>query len=683
MSSVSPSDNSGLPNYYHQTLRDMQDQIAAEGKRNRDLQEQQTEALEKNYQAAIARKDKETDEVVQNVRDSSREAIAQEKDKFDAALYDKDRKLRSQSQANDPGQGGLANYYHKTIEDLQDQSKAELDRTHEHFEKRAEELAGAHRQELLKREKDHEDTISNIKESANDTISRDRQQNQSEYEKLKNQTYNSRGQIPGSVSPEVYKRDLQSVYDSAQIQHDNDQSAMKQIEREHHDQFEGLNYQNSNRIKDLTSSQAKEIDNYEEQLKSLSDFNRQQGKKQAQATQEVALQSQRENQDDRKTLNDSLTAITDRQKREINDKDAFFARKNAEAIKEKEDYFTSQYANQNRENYRATKNLQDQFSSQVGQFEKEKMHDRDAADGRLSALLTRSYQDRQDALENQAKGYAETLDASRKGDQDTISVLEKSLQKQKTSLDTSEVSPAVEAQVRKNLIKDYEKQISTEVERNKISTDHMQKKYVDQYQKALEETADKTALLYQQNANERTTTEGRYLSSMQETEYRADAKARDQQASHDRENENMYRQFSNLMDRQRRDYEHILDTAQSDSENRFSSFRQESENNSKMAQRAFNTKQNELIHEYDKKLADQKSEYDFKLEDLKAQAQLDARNAERLSKKEIEEQAKGYEQRIAQLEAQSQERERYMAQNYQDELDRTKRSYELISKKKS
>jgi hypothetical protein len=90
-----------------------------------------------------------------------------------------------------------------------------------------------------------------------------------------------------------------------------------------------------------------------------------------------------------------------------------------------------------------------------------------------------------------------------------------------------------------------------------------------------------------------------------------------------------------------------------------------------------------VIREYEKKLSEQKTEFDFKLEDLKAQTNVDLRAAERRSKQELELQAKGYEQRIAQIDAQNKERERYIAQGYQDELDRTRRSYELLNKKKS
>ena len=49
----------------------------------------------------------------------------------------------------------------------------------------------------------------------------------------------------------------------------------------------------------------------------------------------------------------------------------------------------------------------------------------------------------------------------------------------------------------------------------------------------------------------------------------------------------------------------------------------------------------------------------------------------------LDEQARSYEQRIAQLEFQHKERERYISQNYQDEMEKLKRSNAILVQKKS
>lgn len=57
--------------------------------------------------------------------------------------------------------------------------------------------------------------------------------------------------------------------------------------------------------------------------------------------------------------------------------------------------------------------------------------------------------------------------------------------------------------------------------------------------------------------------------------------------------------------------------------------------------------------------------------------------SERRNKQMLEEQSKGYEQKISQLEYQSKERERTISENYQDQIDKLKRSNALIIQRRS
>ena len=81
-------------------------------------------------------------------------------------------------------------------------------------------------------------------------------------------------------------------------------------------------------------------------------------------------------------------------------------------------------------------------------------------------------------------------------------------------------------------------------------------------------------------------------------------------------------------------------------------------------------------------LNQQKEGYEIKLDDIKSLSAAELRTAEQKAKLELEAQAKNYEAKLAQSQAQSKERERIISQNAQDDLDRTKRSYESIIQKK-
>src|SRR5690242_1171567 len=130
MSSVSSLDGSGLSNYYHQTMRELQDQVETEAKRNREVREKQIESLEKQYQNALERKDRENELAIRSVRKDADEAIRNEKEKYDASLEDFKEKARSRAKA-DETQSGLGNYYHESLERLKETVQKENERNRE------------------------------------------------------------------------------------------------------------------------------------------------------------------------------------------------------------------------------------------------------------------------------------------------------------------------------------------------------------------------------------------------------------------------------------------------------------------------------------------------------------------------------------------------------------------------
>ena len=138
-----------------------------------------------------------------------------------------------------------------------------------------------------------------------------------------------------------------------------------------------------------------------------------------------------------------------------------------------------------------------------------------------------------------------------------------------------------------------------------------------------------------------------------------------------------------MLEHQRRQYDEIMTTSKNDASAKMQALRQEGDFNMKMAQRSFNAQQNELIREYEKKLADQKVEHDKTLDEIKSSAERTVREAGRQARVDSEAQARANEQKLAQIEMQHKERERYVTQNYQDDLEKMKRSNALLIQKKS
>jgi hypothetical protein len=111
--------------------------------------------------------------------------------------------------------------------------------------------------------------------------------------------------------------------------------------------------------------------------------------------------------------------------------------------------------------------------------------------------------------------------------------------------------------------------------------------------------------------------------------------------------------------------------------------RQQARFEQKMAQRGFADKQNELIRDYERKLADMKVENNSVMDEVKQEADRNVRENSRMAKMAFDDQARAYEQKIAALEYQQKERERYLAENYQEDLEKLRRSNALLISKKS
>jgi len=136
-----------------------------------------------------------------------------------------------------------------------------------------------------------------------------------------------------------------------------------------------------------------------------------------------------------------------------------------------------------------------------------------------------------------------------------------------------------------------------------------------------------------------------------------------------------------VLDKQRQSFEQAIFDTRADAQQRITQTNQKAEFDSKMAQRAFAQRTNELIRDYEKKLGDQRTLSDDQIGDLKQQLNLATHDADRRNKQMLEEQSHGYEQRIQALEFQSKERERIISENYQDQIEKMKRSYALQQKK--
>lgn len=679
--------DSGLGHYYHKVLNDLEKEIKDEAKRNEKNREEEVSSLEERYKEALRQKELEASKTIKEVKKDGAETLTRERERHQVAineLEDESRNHRGVSIGGLAGaESGLGHYYHKVMGDLEKEMQAERTRHMEAEDEQATRLADGYRASSLKAENDATQAINNIKKSAAEAISNEREKYQGDLEEYQARTYNKRGELSNTVPMNVYKYEVDGMEDAMKKQRETNNRNTDDLIDAQNSNIQEITRQTDNRIKNLTESQNEQIRDYDQRNKDLNAFTLKAEKEKSQQLADLVRDHENQQRSELRRANQAYNSHLDKMQQTLDEREHYYQRNDIERLKQKEAYYAGVIKDQNEKHREEQKGLEDVYTSQMNQLMKQIDRNEKKADEHLGSALEEANAQRQVALESQAKSYEDTINRNRESNQAEMEQLQKVIKKQRAPDENNLPPPGLEDNIRKSMTKEYEKKLNTEVEKDKLTTDHMQRKYVDQYQQALEEYQDRETQLNQEHNRDTAFERSEYLNSIHDTEQQAADHIRQQDTEFDKEKENLFRKFNNAMERQRKDMDHAYESSRAEAESRLVSTIQEGNVRARLAQRAASGRQNELIRDYEKKLADQKLEYEFMIDDLKTQARLDLRDAERRSKQDLQSQMASYEQRIAEIQLQNKEHERYVAQGYQDELDKTRRSYELLSKKKS
>jgi hypothetical protein len=354
-----------------------------------------------------------------------------------------------------------------------------------------------------------------------------------------------------------------------------------------------------------------------------------------------------------------------------------------EALRDKDRFYANSMRAQNADNHHALTDTQKMFEKNRQEILTSAKKDQENSQKSHDMQLTNQSEKYQETLTGQAKAFQETEKQHSEASNMDISRLQKALQTKQTSANPADMSPAAEATLRKELNEEYGKVQAADHESNQQRTDTLQRNYQDKFMDSEDQRKAFETKTQRQIASENHQSQNEFLNHITDTESAKELTLRNQQQQHDRETELLNHNYSRLLDHKGREQDEMLNVTRDDASNRINSIRQEAEFNSKMAQRSFSIRQNELIRDYEKKLADQKIDTDGRLEDAKNLGQANVRDTERKLKAQLDEALKANEQRLAQQDAQFKERERYLSQNYEDQLEKVKRSNALLIQKKS
>lgn len=682
MSRVSSDYN--VPPYYNNKMSELKEELDRETRRNRELREQESNRLQKSYQTALNRKDEESEKAINNVREKSSESIDNEKTRYRDQLEQLHARERERAESNDlTGQKSLRHYYDRTVNDLQEQSKIEANQNRDLYNERMERAENSYRNDLLKKEKENSAVLERIQSSAQDGLSNERERFQEAVDQLNRKNYDAHGRITKMVPLETHKREIDSLSDANRLDRAHSQENLEEVRENSRHSLEQIGKNNARQISELVQNQKEEVSEMGSKLKDLNDLSRVEARKQAEVQRQLVKDSVKQQKAELTRVEDDFNATNADLRQSLRDQASYLGRQHAETLSEKDKKHAENFSKLNTENFRKVKNLEDEFSNQIDNMEKQREIERDRNSEVLSDIIKRDNERLHTTLEDQGTKFKEASLRTKAATDFETELLKKQLHHQKTSSDVKEIPAGAESKLRNSVITEYEKMLQKETEKNKLNTDGIQQKYREIQNKLLDEHADKLTQTAQRHALEKILDQTRQVDAINEVEYSTKTKLRDQESNHSRENQNLYRQFAMMMERQKNDYDHILENSRSDAAIRLATQRSEAEIEMKNALHEFTIRQNEISRDFDKKFNDQKIDFDFKLTEQKAQAQNELRDVERRAKQELENQARNYELRISQMESQNKEREKILHSMYRDELDKTRHSYELSNKKRS
>ena len=351
-------------------------------------------------------------------------------------------------------------------------------------------------------------------------------------------------------------------------------------------------------------------------------------------------------------------------------------------LHERNDYFTHLLARTTSENRETTKDIEKRYAEANNQIEKRMKGDSSIAQKHLEESLHDAFSQRDHALQNQALAYETTLENQRSMDGDKIKSLEGDIHRRMASKDAKEIPPEIEDAIRNKVSIQFDQSLTAEQNRNKRVISDMYRSNTDKLRTSQEDSDRLLRELTHKATRDVHQANSKILETAVEAEYEKNQAIRTVEQDEARQRESLARLYGQSTNRQKAEYEVMMQNMRDDASVRIQSLQQEYDFNTKIAQRSFSAKQNELIRDTEKKLTDQKLEFDGKHEVMRLQMQQGQSEADRKLKTSLEEQAKSYDQRIAMMQAQQKERERSIAQNYEDEIEKVKRANAIIQAKK-
>lgn len=573
-------------------------------------------------------------------------------------------------------------YYHHKLSDLESEMRDEAKRARENYDERADSIEKKATQNVRDYEKKSDEAVNDVREHSSEQVEKERASARADVERARAETYDKYGRAQSDIA--FHKKRADEAIRNMQEQMDSQKPKMdRALEASAAKTSQGAAERLSKNAEEERESRTRETAELRQSIDSLLENERAYGKEKGQGS----ADARREIENEARTREFVMRNQYEKDLQQLQHKGAQMEHDLIQSHQQNMHDRDTQFAKdlhrmtqQHQDDMRTLSESTEHVVNQVRDMARQQaVHAQESMDRQATSMQ----RDNQESLNRQAETFRHEKQLQREEDQSKIHHLESEIKGHITSGDQSWVSPAAEARMRDNFMKEFTKKQEAEISRNKAKTDSLHKEYSKRLADVVEAADTRIMTAEADHRSSEYLQQQSLMNHVDEVKATQERMLRDKDYQANRQMEALNHNYSNDLERQKREYEGVINQLKSEHSQKVSEVRQQADFNAKLAQRNFASQRYEVSKAYERKLEEQKTSYEDAVSHLKEQLATHQHEAERRTRQLLDEQAKGYEQKIAQMEYQNKERERTISDNYQDQIEKLKRSNALLIQRKS
>jgi len=682
MSSITPADHGGFSYAMTQRINEIEDDIDLERKKLHQNTESEIESMQRKTRESIQKVKEQAAATVDSLREdynqrsmADRASIREEMANLKKQTYDRNGRYSSRDAEDFKAQRDSSI---ELMNDMTRQTQDIISETERNYSEKAKDLR-------LSTDRQMEESTQKIKESLTETISQQNKAAKAIMSEQEKRHQDDKTNLHRENTQDSRFRQRASERMINQIE----ESASDRITKAEKRATEATKDRNVDRklslevqAKTLRDAHVAESDALRNDLKELISREKLANQELGRARQELISEIEGDWRARERSIIDGMGAEIDKLKLDAQDIEKRSSEKRSEAIKDKERHFTNLISRTIDESLRKEKDIEATFQRDREVIEDGVLRERERSRAHTADMMADLTQERERSLRNQAKAYQDTISRYRTQAEDQIHTLERELLRKSSPGDKTLISPAAEEELRAVYMEDAEKRSQAEKERHDATLDSLLTSGAKKLQQEIDKNQKTLTKMHQETQRDRQIERSEFSGQIQEAELKTETTLRNQETTHARQTELIRRNYAVMIDRLREQYEELLQAQSSEAQAKLSAVKQNAEFQSKITAREAANNLTDTITNYEKKLADQREESHSQLYAMKSTHERQLRDMERKTKHDLDNQSRGYEQRITQMEVQFKERENTIQRNFQDDLDKVKRTHAEILRKK-